>query len=213
MSRSKLQKIKELHQLPRVAEINQADFGDKLAAFIKNHTDLTLELGCGRGEYTLALAKTQPKNFFIGMDMQGERLWYGAQQAQAENLDNVLWVRIPIEKISHYFPDHSVAAIWLTFPDPYPKKRQAKRRLISPDFLKIYQKILRLGGLVHLKTDDKNLYEYSLETVRNSGGKIKKQISDIHHRSDPEPLLKILTHFEKKHLMQGRQIYFVSWQF
>ena len=213
MPRSKLRKFKELHDSLQVIEVNNANFDDKLQKFIRPNKTLTLELGCGRAEYALALAKNKPSELFIGLEKQGERLWYAAQILKQEKIDNVLLLRLPIEKIDQYFPRKSVDNIWLTFPDPYPKKKQAKKRLTGPAFLKMYKKILRPEGLVYLKTDDKNLLAYSLETVRNFGGKIIAQISDIHHRPDLEPNLKILTSFEKKHLAKDKKIHFLSWQF
>ncbi len=213
MARSKLRKFKALGQFAHVAQIGQGEPRLKLKKFINKNRKLTLELGCGRGDYTLALARQNPDQLFVGIDIQGERLWYGASQARGEKLNNILFLRLPLEKLTEYFSAYTVDKIWLTFPDPYPKKKQSQKRLTTPHFLKMYQKILKPAGLICLKTDDPGLWQYTLETVQNMRGQIKKQMGDLYARKVLPAELAIQTHFEKKHLAQGKKIHFLSWQF
>lgn len=199
--------------MPQVAQIGEEDIKSRLQLFLKNGRELTLELGCGRGDYTLALAGQNPAGLFIGIDIQGERLWYGASQAEALKLNNVFFLRLPIETLADYFPAQSIKTIWITFPDPYPKKRQIKKRLTAPYFLQLYKKILHPGGILHLKTDDQKLWVYTQQSLSDSHGKIIEQIPDLYSRKNITPFLQIQTHFEKKHLVRNKKIYYLCWKF
>lgn len=211
MSRNKLPKFIELARLPNVAQFTQTEAKNNLANFLKNNKSTILELACGRGEYTLALAKKFPQQNFIGIDIQGERLWHGAKQALAKKLTNIFFLRLQIEDLEKYLLAHSIDEIWITFPDPFPKKGQIKKRLTSPRFLKIYKNILKPDNLVHLKTDDKPLFEYSIDTIKECKGKILEQISDIYSQPHDE-LLDIQTHYEKKHLLADKTINYLKFK-
>jgi len=170
--------------------------------------DIVLELGCGKGEYTLELAKKYPETLFLGIDIQGERIWRGAKDALESKINNAYFLRTQIENINEFIPKKSVSSIWITFPDPFPKDRHAKKRLTSPRFLKIYKKLLKKGGVVHLKTDSGDLYNYTKEIVGSSNFKIQKDIEDIYLEglSIDEDINNIQTTFEIKYLREGRSI-------
>ncbi len=212
MARHKSQKIQELHILPNVAEMQDANLKNKLADFLKNKKPLTLELGCGKGEYTLALAQNHPQENFIGVDIQGERLWHGAKTAIEQKLNNIFFLRLPIENLTQLLSPASVTNIWLTFPDPQPRKGDIKKRLTSPRFLAIYKKILAPEGLINLKTDDKNLFAYSADSIKDFGGKIwQKKMIDYSNETDP--LLQIDTFYERLHKKNQKNIYYLQASF
>jgi len=132
--------------------------------FLNNHP-IVLELGCGRGEYTVGLAQNNPNKNFIGVDIKGNRIWTGAKYATDNKMNNVAFIRTRIDFIEHCFAEGEVDEIWLTFPDPQPRKTKARKRLSHPIFLNRYKKILKQGGLVHLKTDSTGFYEFTLEVI------------------------------------------------
>ncbi len=171
---------------------------------------LVLELGCGSGEYTLALAAKQPENHFIGVDIKGDRLHKGATQALKSNLENVTFLRIQIENLAQFFPPNSIDTIWITFPDPQPN--DVNKRLTSPKFLEIYRSLLAPNGTANLKTDSDLFYNYTLESLA------KSQISYLEHTNDlyNSNLLNFhpntQTHYEKKYLALGKNINFVRWR-
>ena len=176
MPRNKLKKFKEFDSLSNTLQFDDLDIKSKLDSFT-NNKNIILELACGKAEYALALAKQNPDKIIISIDIQGERLWHGAKFALDNNINNILFLRIQIEDLVKYFEANSVSEIWITFPDPFPRKSQIKKRLTSPRFLKIYKNILKINNIIHLKTDDEKLYKYSLESVADFGGRIisKKQ--------------------------------------
>ena len=209
MPRRKLQKIQELHTLPNVAEIFDPKLKKKLAAFLKDKKPLNLELGCGKGEYTLAMARSLPEENFIGVDIQGERLWHGAKMAIAEKLANVFFLRLPVENLPQLLKPATVYNIWLTFPDPQNKKGDHRKRLTSPRFLNIYKNLLLPGGQINLKTDEKKFFDYSLDNLRNSGAKII-QNKKIDPSIETDPLLNISTFYEKLHRQNRKDIYYLQ---
>ncbi|MFA6466659.1 MAG: tRNA (guanosine(46)-N7)-methyltransferase TrmB [Patescibacteria group bacterium] len=212
MPKKKLERFTELAKLKNVAQINQVDLKEKLNKFLLGEQNIVLELACGKGDYSLALAQKFPHHKIIGIDIQGERLWSGATKAQEKKLDNIFWLRIQIENLLEYFTKQSIAEIWITFPDPFPKDKQIKKRLTSPRFLEIYKKILIPNALIHLKTDDLNLFDYSIETIKNQAGEILEEIKDIYNQGDIPDLLKIKTDFEKKHLQAGKSIHYLKFK-
>jgi tRNA (guanine-N7-)-methyltransferase len=135
--------------------------------YFRNDNDLILELGCGRGEYTIALAKLNPEKNYIGIDVKGDRIWVGSTVAIEENLQNVAFLRTQIQVLDNFFEANEVSEIWITFPDPRPKGRDERRRLTSPRFLEIYKKVLKKEGIVHLKTDNTHFFDYTLEALKS----------------------------------------------
>ncbi len=212
MPRHKLQKFQELSRFDNVAQITDLDIKNKLKKFLGKKFNVILELACGKGEYTLALAKLYPNNKYIGIDIQGERLWFACTNAKNKKLTNVFFLRIPIEDLNKYFKAKSISEIWITFPDPFPRLKQSKKRLTSPRFLSTYKKILKLKGVVHLKTDDKNLFDYSMGTIKNNGGEIIKKNIDIYKNKNLPEVLSIETYYEHKHREGGKKIYYLCFK-
>ena len=166
---------------------------------------VVLELGCGRGEYTLALARSRPDRGVLGVDRNGSRLWKGARKALEEGLTNAFFLRSPVEHLEDHVPPGVVGEIWLPFPDPLPKNRQAGHRLVSPLFLERYRRVLSPGGAVHLKTDNVELVDFAEQAVRAVGGRVlegaKRPIGD------GDDLTAVQTTFEQRYRGEGRIIY------
>ncbi len=181
----------------------------------KNNKPLILELGCGRGEYSVGLARKFPDFNFIGADIKGDRMYVGARIAREEGLENVAFLRCYIQNIAEYFDQNEVAEIWVTFPDPRPKNSDRRRRLTNDRFLKMYHEILAPFGILHLKTDDPNLFDYSLERLDHFTDKFRLACytKDLYQ----EPVLLnahfgVQTHYEKVWTAKGRTInYFKSY--
>jgi len=176
--------------------------------FFKNHNPIVLELGCGKGEYTIGMAEQFPDKNFIGVDRKGARLWRGCKDGIEKNLKNVAFLRMNIEQINHYFANNEVTEIWITFPDPQPKKE--RKRLIAPNFISIYKKILIPTGIIHLKTDSKELYEYTLKMATLEKWSIIENIPDIYQTGISSVLTEIQTFYEKKWLQEGKAISYIS---
>jgi len=172
----------------------------------KNDVPIMLELGCGRADLTLDMAIRYPENNYIGIDKKGARVWAGAKKALEEALSNVFFLLILIDEITDYFEDNEVDGIWITFPDPYPKVRHAKHRLTSVKFLEAYRKILKKDAHIHLKTDDDDLFDYSVAQITEFGGIIHQSIDDIYAQAQIDEIITLKTTYEKKHLAIGRKI-------
>ena len=178
----------------------------------KNGNPLVLELACGKGDYSIALAKKYPNKNFIGIDSKGARLFTGSKTATAEGLNNLVWVRMRIENITNFFAQHEVDEIWITFPDPFPGIKYAKRRLSAPAFLNRYKLIAKPGATVHFKTDDLPLFQYTKQSADESGFKSLYYREDIYAAPLDFEELEIKTYYEMKHLEKGRTINYLSFQ-
>jgi len=179
--------------------------------YFSNENPIVLELGCGRGEYTIGMAQSFPDKNFIGIDRKGARLWRGCKEALEKNFKNVAFLRIKIDDIEHYFTQNEIQEIWVTFPDPQLKKE--RKRLVSPNFISKYRKILNLSGVVHLKTDCRELYEYVLETASKENWNIVDNIIDIYNNVKGTSILtEIQTFYEQKWLTEGKTISYISFQ-
>jgi len=222
--RNKLQKFAELLTFPNVYENFDAknpeltgkdgeiiDLKGKWgAAHFQNNQPITLELACGRGEYTLGLARRYQERNFIGVDIKGARIWKGASIALEEGLENVAFLRTRIEQVALFFAPEEINEIWITFPDPFLKKSKANRRLTSAHFLSQYRKILKKGGIVHLKTDEPNLYEFTMETLAaDDQVEVLYHDDDIYAKPLPFPELELKTYYEMMHLSEGKTIKYV----
>lgn len=181
--------------------------------FFKNDHPIVLELGCGKGEYTVGLASRFPDKNFIGVDIKGDRLWVGSTIALEQNLKNVGFLRVQIQQLEDYFETHEVDEIWITFPDPRPKLRDAKRRLTSPRFLHIYKNILAPDGIVHLKTDSELLFEFTMETVKDFPTVLLAHTFDLYNSSLNNDHFGIKTKFEKDFYDLGYSIKYLKFQF
>lgn len=225
--RNKLQKFAELLTFPNVYEnfnptapqlhgLNGVPVdlkGQWREKHFGNDNPIVLELACGRGEYTLDMARSSPNRNFIGVDVKGARIWKGAGIALEEELDNVAFLRTRIEQIGLFFEPEEISEIWITFPDPFLSKSKANRRLTAPRFLKSYQEILRKDGLIHLKTDEPQLYEFTLEVLAEyPKAKVLYQDDDIYAKSLPMPELEIKTYYERMHLEQGKTIKYIRFK-
>ncbi len=174
--------------------------------FFKNDHPLILELGCGKGEYTVGMAQKHPKKNFIGVDIKGARLWRGLKTAQEENLKNVAFVRTRIELSEYYFGQQEVYELWITFPDPQIKASRERKRLTSPQFLKRYARFLKPGAVIHLKTDALLLYDYTREVIELGGHTLLDSNEDIYGSGMDNEMTQIQTFYEKKWLEYGTKI-------
>lgn len=182
-----------------------------------NTNPITLELACGRGEYSVGQARLFPNRNFIGLDIKGNRLWKGATEAKRDGLANVAYLRTRIDFIDRLFAKDEVAEIWIIFPDPQPQKD--RKKLTSPLFLERYRQILRPGGTVNLKTDNFPLWEFTMEVIREQGLTVHGQSTDLYadlaskvspFLNEREDVLRIRTYYEGRWLQEGRKINFVS---
>lgn len=173
------------------------------SSWFGNDNPIVLELGCGKGEYTVGLSEHFPEKNFVGIDIKGARIWKGAKESFQKGIPNVSFLRTRIEFITSFFAPGEVDEIWITFPDPQLKRKREKKRLPGPYFLNLYRKILRNGGLIHLKTDNKELYEYALGVVMNNKLEIVTSTPDLYKDLPGDPMLSIQTHYEKIFLAQG----------
>lgn len=166
-----------------------------------------LELACGGGDYTVALAQRFPDAVVVGVDIKGSRMWWGARRSVELGLPNAKFLRTQIENLADYFNEAEVDEIWITFPNPHPTEGNAKRRLTSRRFLEIYKRLLKPGGVVHLKTDDIGLYEFSKEMFPLEGFKVEVALDDVHGTEGVEAILtEVQTQYEKRYLLQGKKI-------
>ncbi|MFN8285143.1 MAG: tRNA (guanosine(46)-N7)-methyltransferase TrmB [Chitinophagales bacterium] len=173
---------------------------------------LVLELACGKGDYALALGRKYPAKNFVGVDSKGARIYTGAKTAIDEKLNNVAFARMRIENITNFFAAGEVDEIWITFPDPFPRKGDAKRRLTSKSFLERYKQIAKPGAIVHFKTDDLPLFHFSKESIEENGFKLLYYKENIYASALDFEELNIKTYYEKSHLANGRTINYLQFQ-
>ncbi len=217
-NKNKIRRITEVAQFENVLEYTEFENKSKPAGQWNHHIfkkpqPITLELACGKGEYTLGLARRFKGRNFIGVDIKGPRIWRGAKTAIEDNLENVRFLRIFIDHLDQYFGKNEVDEIWIPFPDPYIRKKSKRsKRLTSSKFLNIYRNVLKPGGLIHLKTDSPILYQFTLDTIREQGCRLKENLYDVYHIKPVPELLEIKTFYEQKHLAEGKTIYYVAFQ-
>ena len=177
----------------------------------KNDNPITLELACGRGEYTLGLSERFPSRNFIGLDVKGARIWKGSSIAIEKKLNNAAFLRTRIEQIGLFFDENEISEIWITFPDPFLRKGKENRRLTSPYFINQYRKVLHPNGTINLKTDSEELYEFTLETIGNDKKcKLIYHDDDIYSKDLVTEELEIKTYYEKMHLEAKKTIKYVK---
>ena len=199
---------------PEISEISGKDHpvkGNWQNELFKNENPIVLELGCGKGEYTIGLANRFPDNNFVGIDIKGARLWRGAKTSNEQKLPNVAFLRTRIEFINSFFSKNEVDEIWITFPDPHPGGRNSNKRLTSPRFLNSYRLFLKDKGLIHLKTDNSELYNFTKTVVNYNNLETVISTNDLY--SDKiDNILSIRTHYEKIFLDAGLKINFLSFR-
>jgi tRNA (guanine-N7-)-methyltransferase len=176
--------------------------------YFKNDNPIVLELGCGKGEYTVGLARFFPDKNFIGMDIKGARMWTGATDAIKNNLVNVAFVRTHIELIAHFFDPKEISEIWITFPDPQMKK--VNKRLTSCRFMKEYSKLLKDDGIIHLKTDSNFLYIYTKAMIEENELKVLFDTDDLYNSNIEDDILSIQTFYEKQWIDKGLNIKYIK---
>jgi len=211
-------KLRRFAEIETFANVYQLEEGKPLkdkwaAAHFKNHNPVVLELACGKGEYSVNLARLLPDKNFIGIDYKGNRIWRGAKTAIEDNIDNVAFLRIQIENLLDYFGEGEVDEIWITFPDPQPQVSREKKRLTFPAFLKKYQHILKPGGRVNLKTDNDQLYIYTCEKAEEIGLKVHKNTNHLYTSEFADEVLSIKTYYEKKYLLHDKNINYIQFSF
>ncbi len=218
MGKDKLRKFAENLTFPNMFQpsIEEAEQGFSLKGkwkqdFFKNDHSLTLELGCGKGEYSVGLAKKYTERNFIGVDIKGARMWRGCKTSNDDKMKNVAFLRTRIQLIIPFFDKGEVDEIWITFPDPQPKKEN--KRLTAPALLNIYKHFLKSDGIIHLKTDDRDLYEYTLEVIAKEGHTLLLKNEDLYNPANEHlEVMEIQTHYEGIWLKMGKKINYVRFQ-
>lgn len=215
MGKDKLRKFAEIDTFPNVYQLDQGKVlkGKWAADHFKNNNPVVLELACGKGEYSVGLAKLFPEKNFIGVDLKGNRIWRGARTGVDEGIHNLAFLRIQIEDIMDYFAEGEVDEIWITFPDPQPQDSREKKRLTFPAFLDRYKVMLKPGGKVNLKTDNDGLYAYTVETVAQLGLIIHKQTDQLYKSEYADAVLSIKTHYERIYLKHDKSINYIQFSF
>lgn len=217
MGKNKLAKFEELANLDRVfqpafEEVFQKDFhlkGKWSSEVFRNQNPIVLELGCGKGEYTTGMATKFTDKNFVGVDIKGARIWRGARTVNENNILNAAFLRTRIEFINSFFSKNEVSEIWLTFPDPQEKKRRKKKRLTGSRFLNLYRSFLLDKGLVHLKTDNQILFDYTRELAGFNGLEILFSTADLYNSDYDNEILNIKTFYEKQFLEKGTSIKYI----
>lgn len=215
MGKDKLRRFAEVATFKNVVQLDAGkDFKGQWAKdFFGNNQPIVLELACGKGEYTVNLAKLFPNINFIGVDFKGNRIWRGAKTALEEGIENVGFLRIQIESILEHFAENEVSEIWITFPDPQPQDSREKKRLTSPRFMQKYKIILQDDGIMHLKTDNDDFYSYTREQIEAAKMPVTKETTDLYASDLVDDVLSIKTYYEKKYLADDKNINYVQWQF
>lgn len=182
--------------------------------YFKNDHPIVLELGCGKGEYTVGLAQNTPGKNYIGVDIKGNRIWTGAKQAIEQNLHNVGFLRTRIDFIDHCFDTNEVDEIWITFPDPQPQSTRERKRLTHNMFTNRYNKFLKPNGLVHLKTDSTGFYEYTLEVIAENKFPLVWHTNNLYQNcpADRQELIQIKTYYEKMFTEKGEDIKYICFK-
>lgn len=205
---------------PKIGDVSNKDHhvkGRWNNDLFKNENPVILELGCGKGEYTVGLATRFPCNNYVGIDIKGARMWRGAKTANDLKLNNVAFIRTRIEFINSFFFQDEVDGIWITFPDPHPGGRNSDKRLTSPKFLNIYRLFMKNKGLVHLKTDNTEMYDYTKKVVEHNNLEMVFATNDLYSENADvdafsHDILSIRTHYEKIFLEDGLKIGYLSFR-
>lgn len=219
MGKNKLMRFAEVEALPNVLQppFNMV-FNDTFQGkgnwdqHFDNKNPIVAELGCGKGEYSVGLARMFPEKNFVGIDIKGARIWRGAKTAYHDGLTNVAFLRTRIEFVHHIFDQQEVDEIWLTFPDPQLKKRRVKKRLTSSLLLAKYQKILKPGGYIHLKTDNPVLYAYTKKVIGENKLPVHTDTADLYKNGPENELLNIRTFYEARYLAENLPIHYLKFQ-
>lgn len=216
MGKNKLAKFANMETYPHVFQYPFAILKEKgfemkgrwNELFFKNNNPIILELGCGKGEYTVGLGKLYPENNFIGIDIKGARMWAGAKQSLEEGMNNVAFLRTHIELIHHFFGEGEISEIWITFPDPQMNK--VNRRMTSTRFMKLYGQVLKPNGVIHLKSDSNFMFTYTSEMVELNKLNILFKTDDLYHSDLVDDVLTIKTFYEQQWIARGLNIKYLK---
>ncbi|POS01221.1 tRNA (guanine-N(7)-)-methyltransferase [Flavobacterium croceum DSM 17960] len=220
-SKNKLKRFKENETFnnviqPTREEVVSGSFpykGKWNSDFFKNNNPIVVELGCGKGEYTIGLAQRNPNINYIGIDVKGARFWRGAKTSQEENLHNVAFIRTQIELITDIFAKNELDEIWITFPDPQIKYKRTKHRMTNSDFLQLYKKILKPNGVVNLKTDSEFMHGYTLGLLHGEGHEVIYANHNVYkNEGAPSEVIDIQTFYEKQYLEIDKAITYIKFK-
>lgn len=215
MSKGKLEKFAEVSEFENTLELTDFREGrpkpkGRWNLDIFDDGPIVVELACGKGTYTLELARRNPDKNYIGIDIKGDRIWKGAKLALEEELQNVRFMRIYIDHLTEYFAPGEISDAWITFPDPYPRSPDENKRLTAPKFLRNYQQVLTPDAAIQFKTDSDGLFSYTKETIENTGCEMLDIVEDIYEERPDDELITIKTDYEKRHLAKGRTISYIK---
>jgi tRNA (guanine-N7-)-methyltransferase len=210
MGQKKLFRFAEIKTFKNVLEYPENMKGS-WSSFFGNDNPIVIELACGRGEYTVSLARLHPEKNFIGVDVKGNRMYLGAKKALEENIPNAAFLRTQIEQLTSYFAPDEVSEIWITFPDPQLRISKAKKRLTHPRFLRLYREILSENGNIHLKTDSPDLYAFTLQVIKMFDLHLLVHNDDI-YAGQVSPELRIKTHYESLDIAGSKKIHYIQFQ-
>jgi tRNA (guanine-N7-)-methyltransferase len=218
MGKSKLAKFANMEEYPHVFQYPYAILQEKgfemkgrwNELFFRNNNPIVLELGCGKGEYTVGLARLFPDKNFIGLDIKGARMWTGAKQSLEEGFTNVAFLRTHIELVTHFFAQGEVSEIWITFPDPQMNK--VNKRMTSTRFMELYRRILTDSGIIHLKTDSNFMFTYTCAMVQTNSLPVLFRTDDLYRSGLADDILKIQTYYEQQWLARGLNIKYIKFE-
>jgi tRNA (guanine-N7-)-methyltransferase len=218
MSRRKLVRFAENEQNPNVIQFGKPIFGEIKGNWnekqFQNQNPIVVELACGRGEFTVGLGRVFTDKNFIGVDIKGSRIWKGSSTATEEGIHNVAFLRTQIQQLEQFFAKGEISELWITFPDPYPREGDEKRRLTSPKFLEMYKPMLKSGGIIHFKTDNTGLFNYSLEVVQSREDIEVLGFTDDFYQSEwKDGHFGIKTKYEKIFSDKGEKIKYLKFRF
>ncbi len=211
MGQKKLIRFNAIKEFGNVLKYPQ-DMKGQWHAFYKNENPLTLELACGKGEYSVGLGRLYPDRNFLGIDLKGNRIWRGAKTALDEGLHNVAFLRSHIDKLTDYFEPGEVAEIWITFPDPQLRASRMKKRLTYPRFLRLYQQVLAPGGIINLKTDSPALYGFTKAVIELYELELLHDDDHIYAKGEVSPELAIKTHYEGLDIAGSNRIHYLRFR-
>ncbi|MFA3783661.1 tRNA (guanosine(46)-N7)-methyltransferase TrmB [Melioribacteraceae bacterium 4301-Me] len=213
MGRTKHKKLAEVRTFPNVFDGKQFEVEKEILRYFKNSNPISLEIGCGHGDYTINLAKEFPKKNFIGIDIKGARIWAGAKASLDLKLSNAVFLISRAEWLPELFKNIKFSEIFIPFPDPHLRRKSAPRRLVSLDFLEVYKLLLEKGGRVYFKTDNEELYQFALKNIQSKNLNIIAKSENLYSETQHDFFALIKTKYEKHYLKEGRIIKYICFSF